>query len=428
MNPTCSCGFKKWTSYGQDPEIFAQHPDFCSYLEQTQLLSQLKITREVVTVQNSEPGLNVEGKWMSFSQLKDTFSLEDSSRYNEKFLIHRTSRLVYTILDNGKGLQAHHPYLTENNAISIVSEEEYAKILDKARAFTRAGESAETKKAKEEERSFVVQIVSSYVDGKDWNAVELINRRKHPYIRIIIGKDNLELGTKKGEVYEVGYGWKEKPTLPFPLIQTSGQFRSPDMWEYLPCQERVVTNIPVSQEEAHKIFKFTTSLHRDGVNLGRPIGFHILKQNCSAYIHGIFNQLGIEVPTLISLTDLIGRITPDFLKEGWKKVYEVRKKVNTSISNSLDSYPKIKKAYQTASQAIRKAVIKVFNIISHAFFYVLSFFGGEGFGKSGRPFVENKQSIFDAYQIHLPGILQEWQRKQASTVVYNNPIKLTIVP
>lgn len=425
MNPISS-SYKKWVSYGQDPEIFIKHADFCSYLEQTKLLSQLKITREVATVQNGEPGLNVNGKWMSFSQLKDNFSLEHSSRYNEKFFIHKTNRLVYTILDNGKGLQPHHPYLTERNAISIVNEEEYAQILGKAREFTRPGETQETQKEKEAERSFVIQIVSSYIDGKDWNATELLYRRKHPWIRIIIGKDNPELGTKKGEVYEVGYGWKQKPLLP--LIQTSGQFRSPDVWEYMPCQERVVTNIPISQEEANKIFQYTTNLHRDGVNLGRAIGFHILKQNCSAYISALFSQIGIAVPTGISLPDLIGRITPDFLKSGWSKVTEMRRSIYNSVSNALDSHPHIKRCYQAVSQSIRKVALKVFSAISHGFFYLLSLFVGEGFGKGGRPFVEKKTSIFDAYQIHLPGILQEWQRQQPSTVVYKNPIRLVIVP
>lgn len=416
MNPIPSSGYKKWVSYGQDPEIFTKHADFCSYLEQTKLLSQLKITREVATIQNGEPGLNVQGKWMSFSQLKSSFSLEDAPNYREKFLIHKTSHLVYTILDNGKGLQPHHPYLTERNAISSVNEEEYAQILSKAREFTRPGETSETKKEKEEERSFVIQIASSYVDGSDWNVSELLYRRKHPYVRIIIGKDNPELGTKKGEVYEVGYGWKQKPFLP--LIKTSGQFRSPDVWEYMPCQERVVTNIPISQGEAHTIFEYTTGLHRDGVNLGRPIGFHMLKQNCSSYINALFSQIGIEVPTRISLPDLIGRITPDFLKSGWKKVSDMRKSIYNSISNALDSCPRTMRCYQAVSQAVRKVAAKVFSAISHLFFYILSFFVGEGLGKEGRPFVEKKKGIFDAYQIHLPGVLQEWQRQQPSTVVY----------
>ena len=32
------------------------------------------------------------------------------------------------------------------------------------------------------------------------------------------------------------------------------------------------------------------------------------------------------------------------------------------------------------------------------------------------------------FSYHLPGILQEWQRQQPSTVIYKDPVKLSVVP
>ena len=64
---------------------------------------------------------------------------------------------------------------------------------------------------------------------------------------------------------------------------------------------------------------------------------------------------------------------------------------------------------------------------------------GGGIGEGGRAFPGEDEETVDPplqkwknyYKLtrhNLPGILQEWQRNQPSTVTYKNSIKLAIVP
>lgn len=60
--------------------------------------------------------------------------------------------------------------------------------------------------------------------------------------------------------------------------------------------------------------------------------------------------------------------------------------------------------------------------------------GGKAFVLSGEPERQIKPGLthwdkwfsLARYRFHLPGMLQEWQRAQASTVIYDHPIRLTV--
>lgn len=422
--------FAKWTKYGHDPAVFREFPEFAQFMFDSNLISQMKVTRDALHMESGEPHLMVEGKWMKWDDVLDQFTFKRSKRYNEVFILRKSDSEVFTYLDNGKGLQLHHPYQTKKlTPISTVTDEELEALQDKAALFERNdGEDGSP------DRPFILQIVTSYVKGPNTNFHENVVKRKHPYLRIIIGKDNHDLGTKKGEVYEVGYGWKKRPFVPFMLA--TGQFRSPDLWEYMPCEERVVTNIPVSQEEAHNVFAFTQKYHNESINLGHEIGFHLGRQNCSVYVREAARKAGIELPTEIKVTTAIAKVSPEWMKTIGRGALEAAKKVKTCAYKAIQILPEwfknpLIKGYRAVAAIAKKVAQVVVAFLFNPFRILL----GDGLGKKARGFEEERDvkpsmqklhSYFTIPKINLPGVLQEWQREQLSTEIHKQPRQFAI--
>ncbi len=287
----------------------------------------------------------------------------------------------------------------------------------------------------------MLQLVTSYVKGADTNLHNFVVNPKHPYLRVIIGKDNPEMHTHKGEVYEVGYGWQNEVST---LASGQGQFRSPDIWEYKACDQRLVTNIPISQAEAKALNQYTMKYHRGAVNLGNPIGFHITRQNCSTYIRYAMGVAGIKVPTEIRLTSLIKQIAPAWLGEVAAFFSKAKQMIYAGMSQMVNVLPDfIRLAAGKVAGAVSRAVKVVFEGVAAFTLAFVKLCLGNGRGDGGKAFVppgkapehigpetEDWKSWFklSSYRINLPGVLQRWQREQASTVIYDKPLKLAIVP
>ncbi len=425
-----AAAFEKWQRYGHDPEIFRDHPEFSRFVIDSNLLSQMKVTRDTLQFRGDRPGLIVEGEWMDVDAVLAQFTFKFSKRYHEVFIVRKNDQEVFTYLDNGKGLQLHHPYLTKKlTPITTLNDDELDRLQAKAASFDRSG-------ASPADRPFVLQIVSSYVKGPNTNFHERLIKRKHPYLRIVIGKDNEALGTKKGEVYEVGYGWKRKPLVPFML--STGQFRSPDVWEYMPCEERVVTNIPVSQEEAHNVFEFTTRYHNESVNLGHEIGFHLGRQNCSVYVKEAAKRAGVEVPTEIKITDFLRKVCPDWIKaigRAFAKAVGFVRKWTRKAINLLPDW--INNPVSKGYTALKSGVVKILRIAVAFCFNPFRLLLGDGLGTPSRGFADEDRDVKPAMQklrsffsiptINLPGELQEWQRQQPSTEIFKQPRQFAVV-
>lgn len=443
--PTNQQGLQKWTRYGMPLEIYKNHPEFCDFLESTGLLSQIKVTKYPPFEINGEVAILVDGKPMIWPELKENFELVFSKRYKEQFLVHKETREVYTFLDNGKGLQPHHPFLTELNPISKVNDTEYDLVLETAHTFVRPGEenlTQEERKLRNKDRTYVLQVVTSFVDGMDTKAHRFLSRAKHPYLRLIVGNDNPQTNTLKGEVYEVGFGWKRRVTIPF--VTTQGQFRSPDLWEYVNCPEKIVTNIPITQEEARSLYLYTIKYHRDGVNIGNQPAFHLGEQNCSTYARMAIDAVGIPVPTEISLTDLLREISPDWINQIGSIFKAIKNPIEIGIRKAVQLLPKV---LQHPIDFLSEKVSIVFfaliqSIAALSLVPIRTALGG-GMGTGGNAFVPRgcpKRRIepllfnwknwfrLSSYRINLPGVLQQWQRQQPSTVIYKNPVRFAIVP
>lgn len=435
----------KWIHYGMPPEMYNKHPEFCRFMEKSGLLSQMKVTKDKPMEIDGEPCILVKGEWMAWSKLHAEFEFVDSVRYHERFIVHRESRDVYTYLDNGKGLQPHHPYLTENNPTTVITEEEYEKVRAKALEFVRSGEenlSAEKRAELNAHRTFVIQVVTSYVKGPNTNAHELLQNPKHPYLRLIVGADMPKKGLHQGDVIEVGYGWKDKILIPFAVSQ--GRFRSPDVWEYIPSEEKVVTSMPVTADEAVAFNDYTLQYHRNEVNLGNPIGFHLARQNCSTYVRAALGVAGIKVPTEISLPEAMKRMAPDWFAVVGRTFSYIGKEALKQVKWTIQMLPK------RVQGVLTKVAIKVNQLFETLFgaataltLVPASIALGGALGEGGAAFVQPNETPCEirptlsdwknwfrlsSYRGNLPAVLQEWQRKQASTVVYKKPVKLTVVP
>jgi len=422
----------KWKRNGYKEEIFRKYPEFVQFLFDSNMISQMKVTRDDIKEVNGHPCILVEGKWTSWSDMKDRFEFEKSPKFGEIFILDKKTRDVYTYLGNGNGLQQYHPYLTQKlTPIEHLSDEEYDKVLKSAQLFDPGTNS--------DKKTFIIQIVSSYVKGSNTNAMELLRNRKHPYLRVVIGKDNPDLGTKKGDVFGIGFGWEKKVTIP--LISSHGQFRTPDVWEYMPCDEKVVTNIPVTQESARALFEFTARYHKDHLNLGQEIGFHLGKHNCSVYVKNALLAAGIDVPTEISVSALIEKISPDWVQCLLNGLRSAHQKVRALRKGALNLLPAcISNTFNCVIENIKAIVSKCFKAAGACLLFPIRALLGDGLGKEGREFnakdeeavvkpaLQDPESIVKVYHIHLPGLLQEWQRNQKSTVVTKKPVKLAIVP
>ena len=100
----------------------------------------MKVTHDLPLEKFGEAGLIVEGHFMPWTQIKKNFECVYSPLYHEKFIVHKQTREVYTYLDNHKGLQNHHPFLTEMNPISVLDQNDYQKVWQKAKTFVRDDE------------------------------------------------------------------------------------------------------------------------------------------------------------------------------------------------------------------------------------------------------------------------------------------------
>ncbi len=441
LHPGNQENFNKWQKSRQPTEIFHRFPKFVEFLKKSRILNQIKISKDLISLKDGKPGLLVEGVWHTEDELQKRFSIEKSNIYKEPFLIDRETREVYTYLDNGKGLQKHHPYLSAHTPISTLDEQEYLKTLQKAHEFIRPEEahlSIEERQELNQERTFILQYVTSHVPNGTSHFHQLLRNPKHPYLRLIVGKDNPNLNTHAGEVYEVGYGLKNNSL--FPCMTTQGRFQSPDAYEYTD-HDKIVTNIPITQEEANKFYTFTKKYHYDSIYLGNEIGFNFIHQNCSVYAEQACLAANIKIPTQISLKETIHRICPDIIKTIGIQLKEWKDK---TITWWKENKPRmIPQTFDSCISKIHSLFHRIGDFFAACFLLPLRTALGEAFGDGGSAFrqlnkpqeqltapLKNWKNIFSLshYTLNLPGIAQEWQLKQPSTVIYHRPTQLTIVP
>lgn len=439
--------FNRWKQWGFKPEIFQNHYEFAKFLLESPLGNQMKIFTDPIIMVDEQPGIIVEGEWASFEEIKDRFEVHYSSEHGQKFMRDKQSHEIYTFLGNGQGLQKHNPYTEEKlTPLLKLNLEEYERTLEMAGKFVREGELDETREEKNKDRTFILQIVSSYIDGANTNASELLTRRQHTWIRLIAGEDDSDLGIMKGDVFEMGYEWDSPYKLP--ALTTQGRFRSEDLWNYIRPKERVVTNIAVTQEEMYKIVDYMQSYQREATENGQKIAFNYFRQNCSAFVHHAVKQAGIHVPTKIVLTALIEEISPDWMKAIGSFFSQAGSKIKEGIKSSVNWLPNpLLEVGNKGVNAAYKVAYTTCDTLGVAGTSLFSFILGGAMGQKALAFSKHPQDrkeliptllrpknffSMKKFYYHLPGKFQEWQRLQPSTAIYryndDDPNKIAVVP
>ena len=425
---------QKWRRARQGEEIFHAFPDFVEFLEKSKLLSQIKITKDELRIIDGEPAMLVEGTWTKAGDLMQRFSISDSEQFHDRFVVDATNS-VFTYLDNGLGLQKYHPYLSiGERPISRIDDDGLQKVQTLAQLFRRPNEPANSSLS----RPFVLQIVTSYTDRGRSNLSETLRNPRHAYLRVVAGANIPELKVKKGDIWE--FGFNIKSSLRPPMVTGQGRFRSPDPWEYTPVDDRYVTNIPISKEETLRVFNYTLGYHRRSIQIGHEIGFHIAQHNCTVFVREAARQAGIELPTEIRLPALIGRIVPTIIKKltlqicAWISItlnecnLLIQKYTLACVSyRLLDSYHRMMKILQRALAVTAAFLLTPVRALMGDFWGE----GGEAFSsKNGKvePPARKVTNWFklSSYIFNLPANLQDWQKKQPSTAVFKQPVRLAI--
>jgi hypothetical protein len=415
--------FSRWKRWGFDPTLFSEHYDFARFLLDTPLGSQMKLFahRDPIKMVKGEPAILVDGVLTRFSVFSKIFVVDTYG--GEKMLVRKDesmkSGLVYTFLGNGMGLQRHHPYHADRPiVVDKLTKDEFKSTMDIAQHFYEDPEFS---------RNFphVLQIVSSELEGKDTNFSNLLLKPKHPWVRIIIGTDRN--GFEKGDVFDGGFGWVKKSTLPG--IASTGRFRCLDVWNYQSAKNRVVTNIPISDETLEALKKEILTHQLESIELGREMGFNLFRHNCTSFIDRVGNIVpGLEMEARVELKELLYRVSPNWMQSIGNTVvtaYEKLKDIGRKISNSLP------KCIGAPARAVTHVVRRVFDFLVALPLNIFTYLTGGMLGQKKRGFeapVEPqgvRTSLKDFYYF-IPGVLQNWQKRQKSTVIFAKPTTLAV--
>lgn len=425
-----SISFKKWEGYGFDPEIFYDHPEFVEFLFRSTLASQIKVTRDVPKIIHGEPAIRMGEGWLTFTKLRENFEMRYRPEYADKALFHKQTGQVFTYLDTGEGLTQLDPFKNAmKKPVSRLSNYEYEKTLEVAKKFVRDGENIEDRQENNKDRSYIMQIVTSEDECKVEknpllkNFYQLFFKAKHPYMRLI---------DPEGKVYISGFG-VFKENMYWAMQTDPGRIRSPDAWEYKTSPKKYVTNIAVTPEEANKLRDYTS----DCINEDKtPVAFNFLKQNCSSFVrNAVEYSTGIKVPSELTFARVIATIAPNYIKIPVNGVCGI---VTFSFRPVKWITPKF---IQKAVGACGKGYLCIHRATIAFRLALLSLCVGGIQGKRGRalmPTLETKEMAvpqrrlshwidLSYYKFNCPSLVQEWQKMHnESTVVYKNPIKLTI--
>lgn len=375
-----------WEAYGIPTPQAKQYPEIANWLRISSIGRQMMWAGGKVSW-SSSPSILVEGKWTPLTEVMKRFSLV--TQYGVKALQDGSGQ-YYCYLGNGRGLEPHNPFWDIEKPVFQLNPDEMELVVATAQKF-----------APKEGATCILQIVSGYIEPGSSNAAKFLLGAQHPYIRLI---------SADGSVRQMGFGFDR--SAPFlPLSSTQGRFSSPDPWEYKGVEERVVTNIPISEEELQKCLAFTQQYQQED-----RAGFHILRQNCCWYVHNVCKLAGVSVESSISFREFLWRLLPNWLRN-----------VCSLLSRILSGIPP---CLGTKVQVLTEGLCA----------FVLSWIAlvlGNGSGRGGvRIEVDPQERVLCAplrslstwvdlgqYTLHHPTMVQEWQRKQASTVVYENPTR-----
>ncbi|MBI3508171.1 MAG: hypothetical protein HY069_00850 [Chlamydiia bacterium] len=411
----------KWQQAGLPSEIFHNHPSFAHFIAKSDLFRQIRLTKDVaIQMLDLEPKLHVNGRWMGLNELRENFEVHYSSQFKQNFVIHKKDRHVYTYLGNGQGLQPYHPYLSDPLPIEKLTPEQYNAALEKGRQFQRPGEAETESQARNQDRRYVLQVVTVMLHGGHTHFQELLTNPRHVFPRLI---------TPDGNVLEEALVLRNKAL--FPLTNMGAQLCSLDPWNMSDRPKDFhITNIAISQEEAEKFQAFCQKYRRDSIQLGRPINFHWTDQNCSVFTREACREAGITIPTEMAIRDVVAEITPDWIRKVSLFFQTVKEGVFQWMERKISK--RLTEGLRQVSAMISCIWQRTWQILISIFTFPIRLCLGDGTGKFGVMFAGVQKTLenparFCDFRLNLPAVVQRWQKDQASTFVIRNPVKLAVV-
>lgn len=277
---------------------------------------------------------------------------------------------------------------------------------------------------------YVLQVVSSWSGPQLQNYYGLADEAEatllqpqHPWLRLI---------TPEGDVYSVGFNWGKTIGASNLAETVESRFRSPDLWEVLPFNARVVTNIAIDEGQFEKI---KADIEKDQTE---GLAFNFITQNCSSYISHTLKKIGFDVNFHVSLKQLVWRSLPKPVKHFVKTIERPWKKITRAVSDvvGLITPPAIQWLWKKATKVTKTAMNTFTNFSAHALLYLIG--GTEGVTKSEvkKGFIDRKtnrpepvlkpkivklvesEKMFSENptdEIYLPRKVIEWQMQQLST-------------
>jgi hypothetical protein len=431
-NPQLAQQWHKWQKYGLNSEAFMHDYAFTQFAFKSNLASQMKIfPNEDFTMIDGAPHVRVESQPMHYRDFVEKFHITTDSYAGEKRITEIASGQVYTYLGKGDGLVAHDPYQQPLFAqISQISKAENQKLLQTARLFERAGEMGKEREINNQKRHYTIQIVSSYFSGH-WavkaiasNFVKTLLEPQHAYLRYIDPEGRVfEEGLLMENMKASGDFFKNRPC----------RFSSPDPFSYVSPSERIVTNIAASEEEISLLRDYFSHYQQT------DLASHALTQNCTSFIRkAIGYSTGIEVQSKITMKQLLWRLLPS----GFQTIIAYIQKAVWALTSFIVNLLPKQIAY--VIKRLIKLNIALHNIRFAAALNLFQALLGGCFGPQSPVFAEAKEDEetqlkppardfkrwyeLKRHIADLPDALQQWQRAQPSTVIYKNPIKLSVAP
>ncbi len=297
--------YKTWMHRGFPPEVFRHYPYFTDLLQKTRLDSVIEKLGGAILWERGKGYLLVDGAWSSIDSFCDRFKPRFFEEFHETLLEEVGTGLVWSY-QGDHGFIPYHPYNFEAlKPLTHISQQELSRVQELGRRFHRPEGAAEVGG---QPLPFVMQVVSSYNKsspgplGMSEGVRRTFRRPKHPWLRLI---------TADGAVYSVGYNWEEPIKVQI-ASNEHGRMRSPDRWEFMPADERVLTNIGLTEAEGELFLSLVNDYQKAILEHSEASPtFNLLRQNCSVFVKAMLKQLlDIDIDTEATLQEVISAILP----------------------------------------------------------------------------------------------------------------------
>lgn len=446
---------KKWNDLGMNPQWLIDYSDEVSFLVRTRLIysilgfqhstcNGLKLNEIKVLPlpRTNKHGLWIkkEGKWVSVARLQKTMEWKGRTQS----LLSKANKAEGWCYLSDTGLTPIHPlhdkrlmnfplYSSENqrmHPVARLSEQEMESLLIHAARFENQSFS------RREIPKGAIQVVT--YPNCLFKGTLLQNfgsqLKLHYGLRLIM---------PDGSLYSFGFGRSEHENVlnnqtRTPCATMNGQPKILDYMEFQKFENRLVTTVPLSENEAEKILQHLHFYRKNGLR------FNLLKQNCARFTTHLLHIAGVSINIRISLFSIGLQYLP-------KANYLQRMFQQRERKQEKESWKWIAAVIPSIVKEPFFYLASIFVDLSKQIYHLilnlgLIYFGGrladsidfphfQGSDQSSKA-VENFDvlvpSIFDqnAAYIHHPSLLLRWQLHQTTTEIYrySGQPKMNILP